>query len=171
LIVCVIVVYLVRNIARSKVGRAFIAVRDNDVAAEVIGVNVKAYKTLSFFVGCFFTGIAGWLWCIYVGVASVDHYNLLESIWFLAILVIGGMGSVLGVILGVVFVEALKTVTVLLGPIVGDAIPAIGETIGTALPLLVLGLVVILALIYEPRGLAHRWEIIKRSYRLWPYSR
>jgi len=171
LVTCIVVVYLARNIARSKVGRAFIAVRDNDVAAEVMGVNVRAYKTLSFFVGCFFTGIGGWLWCIYIGVASVDHYTLLESIWFLAILVIGGMGSVLGTIMGVVFVEILKEVTVLLGPVVGDAIPAIRDTIGTALPLLVLGGVVLAFLIYEPRGLVHRWEIVKRSYRLWPYSR
>ncbi|MBE9570403.1 MAG: branched-chain amino acid ABC transporter permease [Proteobacteria bacterium] len=165
------VTYLVKNIVRTRVGRAFIAIRDNDIVAEVMGVNIFAYKLLAFFLGCFFAGIGGWLWSLYIGVASVDHYTLWESIWFLAMVVIGGMGSVLGIILGVVFVEILKEITVLLGPIVGDAIPAVMMTIGTALPLLVMGLVVMIFLIYEPRGLAHRWEIVKRAYRIWPYSR
>lgn len=166
-----IAAYLVRNIVRTRVGRAFVAVRDNDVAAAVMGVNVYAYKLLAFFLGCFFAGVGGGLWGIYVGVASVDHYSLMESVWFLAIVVIGGMGSVLGTVLGVVFIEVLKEVTVLLGPIAGNAFPAIQDSIGTALPSLVLGIVVIAILIFEPRGLAHRWEIIKRAYRLWPYSR
>ena len=165
------VTYLVKNIVRTRVGRAFIAIRDNDVVAEVMGVNIYAYKLLAFFLGCFFAGIGGWLWSLYIGMASVDHYTLWESIWFLAMVVIGGMGSVLGIILGVAFVEIVKEITVILGPIVGDAIPAVRMTIGTALPLLVLGLVVMIFLIYEPRGLAHRWEIAKRAYRIWPYSR
>jgi branched-chain amino acid transport system permease protein len=169
--VAAIATYLTRNIIRTKVGRAFIAIRDNDVAAEVMGVNIFGYKVLAFFIGCFFAGVAGWLWGMYIGVASVDHYNLWESVWFLAMVVIGGMGSTLGVILGVIFVEALKEITVLLGPIVGDAFPSVRSSVGTALPLLVLGFVVMIFLIYEPRGLAHRWEIIKRAYRLWPYSR
>ena len=166
-----IAAYLVRNIVRTRVGRAFVAIRDNDVAAEVMGVNVYAYKLLAFFLGCFFAGVGGGLWGIYVGVASVDHYSLMESVWFLAIVVIGGMGSVLGTVLGVVFIEVLKEVTVLLGPMAGNAFPAIQDSIGTALPPLVLGVMVIVILIFEPRGLAHRWEIIKRAYRLWPYSR
>jgi branched-chain amino acid transport system permease protein len=169
--IAAVATYLTRNIIRTKVGRAFIAVRDNDVAAEVMGVNIYGYKVLAFFLGCFFAGIAGWLWSIYIGVASVDHYNLWESVWFLAMLVIGGMGSTLGTILGVAFVEILKEITILLGPIVGDAFPSIRSTVGTALPLLILGFVVMIFLIYEPRGMAHRWEIIKRAYRLWPYSR
>ena len=165
------VTFLVKNIVRTRVGRGFIAIRDNDIVAEVMGVNIRAYKLLAFFLGCFFAGVSGWLWSIYIGVASVDHYHLWESVWFLAMVVIGGMGSVLGVILGVTFVEVLREIAVLLGPIVGDAIPATRGTIGTALPSLVLGLTVMIFLIFEPRGLAHRWEIVKRAYRLWPYSR
>jgi branched-chain amino acid transport system permease protein len=170
-VVALIATYLVRNIVRTRVGRAFVAIRDNDVAAEVMGVNVYAYKLLAFFLGCFFAGVGGGLWGVYVGVASVDHYSLWESVWFLAIVVIGGMGSVLGTVLGVIFIEILKEVTVLLGPMAGNAFPALQESVGTALPLLVLGIVVMVVLIFEPRGLAHRWEIIKRAYRLWPYSR
>lgn len=163
--------FFIKNIVRTKVGRAFIAIRDNDIAAEVMGVNIRFYKIVAFFLGCFFAGLSGWLWSIYIGVASVDHYSLWESVWFLAMVVIGGMGSILGVILGVTFVEVLREFSVIMGPLVGDAIPAIMGTVGTAMPNLVLGLVVMLFLIFEPRGLAHRWEIVKRAYRLWPYSR
>lgn len=162
--------YLVKNIVRTRVGRAFIAIRDNDISAEVMGINIVAYKLLAFFLGCFFAGIGGGLWAIYLGVAHVEHYGLMESVWFLAMVVIGGMGSVVGAIFGVFFVEILREVTTVLGPIIGDAIPAIQVTIGSALPLLVVGLVIIAFLIFEPRGLAHSWEILKRAYRLWPYS-
>ncbi len=167
----VLITYFVKNIVRTRVGRAFIAVRDNDIVAEFMGVNLYYYKMLSFFIGCFLAGIGGWLWACYIGVASVDHYNLTESIWFLAMIVIGGMGSVLGAILGVFFVEILREFTNILGPVMGSAIPFLGMTISTALPLLSLGLVLIVFLVFEPRGLAHSWEIVKNLYRLWPYSR
>jgi len=166
-----LVTYFTKNIARTRAGRAFIAVRDNDIVAEFMGVNLYYYKVLSFFIGCFFAGIGGWLWACYLGSASVDHYSLIDSIWFLAMVVIGGMGSVLGTILGVFFVEILRELTNILGPVMGDAIPFLGMTLPTALPLLTLGSVIVVFLIYEPRGLAHRWEIIKNLYRLWPYSR
>ena len=166
-----LVTYFTKNIARTRAGRAFIAVRDNDIVAEFMGVNLYYYKVLSFFIGCFFAGIGGWLWACYLGSASVDHYSLIDSIWFLAMVVIGGMGSVLGTILGVFFVEILRELTNILGPVMGDAIPFLGMTLPTALPLLTLGAVIVVFLIYEPRGLAHRWEIIKNLYRLWPYSR
>lgn len=166
-----LVTFFVRNIVRTRVGRAFIAVRDNDIVAEFMGVNLYFYKLLSFFVGCFFAGIGGWLWASYLGMASVDHYSLVDSIWFLAMVVIGGMGSVLGGILGVFFVEVLREATNILGPTIGTALPFLGMTLPAALPLLTLGLVIVVFLIFEPRGLAHRWEIVKNLYRLWPYSR
>lgn len=166
-----LVTFFIKNIVRTRPGRAFIAVRDNDIVAEFMGVNLYLYKLFSFFVGCFFAGIGGWLWACYLGSASIDHYSLVDSIWFLAMVVIGGMGSVLGTILGVFFVEVLREFTNVLGPNIGDAIPALGMTVATALPLLTLGMVIVVFLIVEPRGLAHRWEIIKNLYRLWPYSR
>lgn len=170
-IVAVLTTFFIKNIVRTRVGRALIAIRDNDIAAEVMGVNIFGYKLLAFFISCFFAGIGGWLWAGYTNIASVDHYTLIESIWFLAMVVVGGMGSTLGTILGVVFIEALREISVIAGPIAGDIIPAVGMTISTALPMFVLGLVIMVFLIFEPRGLAHRWEIFKRSYRLWPYSR
>jgi len=166
-----LVTYFTKNIVRTRTGRAFIAVRDNDIVAEFMGVNLYLYKVLSFFVGCFFAGIGGWLWASYVGSASIDQYSLIDSIWFLAMVVIGGMGSVVGTIFGVCFVEILRESTNIMGSVIGDAIPALGMTVATALPLLSLGLVIVIFLIFEPRGLAHRWEIVKNLYRLWPYSR
>ncbi len=166
-----LVTYFTKNIVRTRAGRAFIAVRDNDIVAEFMGVNLYLYKVFSFFVGCFFAGIGGWLWACYIGSASIDQYSLVDSIWFLAMVVIGGMGSVVGTIFGVCFVEILREVTNIFGPIIGDAVPALGMTVATALPLLSLGVVIVIFLIFEPRGLAHRWEIVKNLYRLWPYSR
>jgi len=167
----VLITYFVKNITRTRVGRAFIAIRDNDIVAEFMGINLYYYKLLSFFIGCFLAGIGGWLWACYLGVAAVDQYSLIDSIWFLAMIVIGGMGNTLGTILGVLFVEILREISYVLGPLIGETIPALGMNLGTALPLLMLGLVIIAFLILEPRGLAHRWEIIKNLYRLWPYSR
>jgi branched-chain amino acid transport system permease protein len=166
-----LVTALTKNIIRTRAGRAFVAVRDNDIVAEFMGVNLYLYKVLAFFVGCFFAGIGGWLWSCYLGAASVDHYSLIDSIWFLAMVVIGGMGSVLGTILGVFFVEILREFTNILGPMISDAVPSLGMNVPTALPLLTLGAVIVIFLVFEPRGLAHRWEIVKNLYRLWPYSR
>lgn len=163
----------IKNIVRTRPGRAFIAVRDNETAAGVMGIDVPSYKLLAFFIANFFAGIAGWFWAGYMNMANVDHYSLESSIWFLAMIVIGGLGSTAGSILGVVFVEAIREFTVVIAPTIADISPwpFIGMGIGTALPMLTLGVVVILFVIFEPRGLVHTWDVFRRSYRLWPYSR
>ncbi|HEX75679.1 MAG TPA: branched-chain amino acid ABC transporter permease [Dehalococcoidia bacterium] len=171
LVMAVLATFIVKNIARTRAGRAFVAVRDNDIAAEVMGINIFAYKMLSFFIGCFLGGVAGWLFVGYIGFAQVDHYTLDESVWILGMVVVGGAGSSLGTIFGVVFIQAIRELATWGGPIIADAIPSLGIGFSMALPLLSLGFAYAVFLIFEPRGLAHRWEIIKRSYRLWPYSR
>lgn len=163
--------FFVKNIVRTRVGRAFIAVRDNDIAAEVMGVNIFRYKMLAFFLGCFIAGVAGWFWVGYINIAHFDHYTLDESIWFLGMVVVGGLGSVLGTIFGVIFIQLVREATIVAAPALAEAFPALGIGMGMALPMIVLGLAVALFLIFEPRGLVHRWGIFKRSYRLWPYSR
>jgi len=176
----VLATFFVKNLTRTRTGRAFIAIRDNDIAAEVMGISVYRYKLLAFFLGNFLAGIGGWLWAGFYGIACVDTYTMDESIWFLCMIVVGGLGSVLGPILGVVFVQAVREFGVVFGPIIADAVPAIsggagGITVGggiaPGLPMLLLGVIVVTFLVLEPRGLSHRWGIIKRAYRLWPYSR
>ena len=170
LIIAIIVTFLVKNIVRSNVGRAFIAIRDNDIAAEVMGINIFRYKLLAFFIGCFFAGVAGCLWATYVGLAMQESYTLLESIWLLGMCVIGGLGSVSGTIMGVIALRLIGYVVQLVGPALASAIPALSANLLSALQVIVFGLVLLLFLMFEPRGLAHRWEIFKASYRMHPWS-
>ncbi|MDY6912793.1 MAG: branched-chain amino acid ABC transporter permease, partial [Chloroflexota bacterium] len=166
---CILATFLAKNLARMDVGRAFIAIRDNDIAAEVMGINLYRSKLLAFFLGCFFAGIAGSLFVHYMGTVSPDRFTLLQSIWFLGMLIIGGMGSTVGVVFGVTFVQVLEELTVILSTSLGQAFPMMAMQ-AAAFAQIIFGLVVVLFLVFEPRGLAHRWQLLKASYRLWPFS-
>jgi branched-chain amino acid transport system permease protein len=165
----IMITFFVRNFARSKIGRAFVAIRDNDIAAEIMGINVFHYKVLAFLLSSVFAGVGGSLLVHYMGVAQYEHYTLLDSIWFLGMLIIGGMGSVPGVIFGVIFLKTLNEFTLAVCPAISSAFPGLAETITAALGPIVFGTVIILFLVFEPRGLAHRWEIVKSSMRIWPF--
>ena len=158
------------NITRTRVGRAFVAVRDNDLAAEVMGINLFYHKLLAFFIGCFFAGIAGSLWAHYMFYISPESFTLHNSVWYLGMIVIGGMGSVLGAVLGTFFVTLIDMLSYNIAPILSDAFPFLPTNIVYVVGLIVFAIVIIVFLIYEPRGLAHRWRIFKASYRLWPYA-
>jgi len=162
--------FFTKNVGRTRVGRAFIAIRDNDLAAETLGINVVRYKLLAFFFCCAFGGWAGSLYAHYIAFADPDAFTLFDSIWYLGMLVVGGMGSTAGVFMGVIFMRALEFgATTYLAAALGEAFPAMaGVFAGFAM--LVYGLVILLFLIFEPRGLAHRWEIFKNSYRLNPFA-
>jgi branched-chain amino acid transport system permease protein len=162
--------FFAKSITRSHIGRAFVAIRDNDIAAEAMGINLYYYKLLAFFIGCFYAGIAGAIWASYVKVISPDDFTLMGSIWMMGMLIIGGLGTTLGPIFGVIFIKALEELVLLSGPIIAAAIPQIGGQLSAASVEMAFGLALILFLIYEPRGFAHRWEILKESYRLWPFS-
>lgn len=168
--IAILMTFFATNIVRTRVGRAFIAIRDNDIAAEVMGINLYVYKLLAFFTACFFAGIAGSLWAHYSRVALPDAYNLTVSIWFIGMLIVGGIGSVLGVILGTAFIKILDQLVVILGTVLARAFPAISSNITASLSTMLFGIVIILFLVFEPRGLAHRWSILKTSYRLRPFS-
>jgi branched-chain amino acid transport system permease protein len=163
--------YFAHNLARSRMGRAFVAIRDNDLAAEIMGVSLLRYKLKAFFIGCFFAGIAGALYIAFMRIIRPDQYSLMDSVWLLGIIIIGGMGSTLGTILGVIFVKLLDEVVLLFAPAFGQMLPAAySSRIGASLGLVIFGLVVVLFLILEPRGLAHRWEILKGRFRNWPFT-
>jgi len=100
--------YVAKNIARTNVGRAFIAIRDNDLAAEVMGINLTAYKLLAFFIGCAFAGVGGALAAHARGVITPDSYTLIQSFWYLGYIIIGGLGTITGVFFGVIFVAILN---------------------------------------------------------------
>ncbi|MFW6114692.1 MAG: branched-chain amino acid ABC transporter permease [Thermodesulfobacteriota bacterium] len=168
--VMVIMTYAARNLIRTKVGRAFVAIRDNDLAGEVMGVNLYFYKLLAFFIACFYAGIAGSLWAHLITVVNTEQFTLLHALEYVGMLIIGGMGSIPGVFFGVLFIRILNEIVMFTSPALAKAFPWLGTSPAAALGLIAFGLAVIVFLIFEPRGLAHRWEIFKASYRLYPFA-
>ena len=170
MIIACLATFLAKNLVRTRVGRAFIAIRDNDLAAEVMGINIWAYKLLAFFIGCVYAGVAGSLLVHYIAYAFVTQFPFMNGVWYLGMLIVGGLGSTAGTIFGAVSLKLLDELVTIVGPILAATFPAIAAGAAAALSLIMRGLVIILFLIFEPRGLAHRWEIVKGYYRLWPFS-
>ncbi len=159
--------FLAQNIVRTRAGRAFVAIRDNDLAAEVMGINLWAYKLIAFFIGCLYAGVAGSLLVHYFAFACLDQFPFMNSVWYLGMLIVGGMGSIPGAIFGAVSLKLLDELVTIVGPVLSSVVAA---QAAASLALISRGVVIMLFLIFEPRGLAHRWDLIKGYYRLWPFS-
>jgi branched-chain amino acid transport system permease protein len=158
------------NIVRTRAGRAFVAIRDNDLAAEVMGINLWSYKLQAFFIGCVYAGVAGVLMIHFYAWASADLFPFMDSVWYLGMLIVGGMGSTAGAIFGALALKLLDELVTIVGPMLAAIFPAIAAQAAASLGLIARGLIIILFLIFEPRGLAHRWGMIKAYFRLWPFS-
>jgi branched-chain amino acid transport system permease protein len=167
MIIACLATLLANNIVKTRAGRAFVAIRDNDLAAEVMGISLWSYKLQAFFIGCVYAGVAGVLLVHYYAFASVDQFLFMDSVWYLGMLIVGGMGSTSGAIMGAISLKLLDEMVILVGPILSKAVAA---QAAASLALITHGLVIILFLIFEPRGLAHRWGMIKAYFRLWPFS-
>ncbi len=168
--------FLARNIIRTRTGRAFISIRDNDLAAELLGINVFSYKLQAFFISSLYAGIAGALWAFDVGSLSLDKFNLGLSIEFLAMLVLGGAGFPLGALFGVSFLIILNesiipVVVTNLKVVLPQIFPFLSAVnVESSLVPFLFGLALIVFLILEPRGIAYRWEILKIAWKIRPYS-
>ena len=170
MVIAVICTFFGKNLARTRIGRAFIAIRDNDLAAEVMGINLFYYKLLAFFIGCFLAGIAGSLLAHWIGFMNTEQFSLMESILYIGMIIIGGLGTTLGPILGVIFIRLLQQGMMFVAPTIEAAIPALPPGFATGIAPMLFGVIIVLFLILEPRGLAHRWILFKAAYRLWPFS-
>jgi branched-chain amino acid transport system permease protein len=168
--VMLLMTYGARNLVRTRVGRALVAVRDNDLAAQVMGINLYYYKLLAFFISCFYAGIAGGLWAGLNLVAHFEQFTLLHALWYIGMLIVGGLGSIPGVFFGVVLVRVLDELVMIVSPVLAQWFPWMGSAPAAGLGVTAFGLVLALFLIWEPRGLAHRWEIVKASIRLYPFA-
>ena len=166
LVLAVVATVVAKNILRTRPGRAFVAIRDNDLAAEVMGVNLFSYKLQAFFVGCVFAGIAGALSVQYYGYANVEQFPFFDSVWLLGMLIIGGMGSVSGVIYGVIALKLLQQLATRIGPSLADLV---NPQAAVGLSLILPSVAIILFLIFAPRGIAHLIERVKNYYQAWPY--
>jgi len=157
------------NLSRSRIGRAFIAIRDNDLAAELMGISPRRYKLLAFFIGCFYAGIAGALLAHWTGTLTPEWFPFTFGIWFFAYILIGGMGSNLGPYFGVTLLvlvaEGLRHATTEMSM----DFPSLSRFI-ISFHDLAYGILIVIFLIWEPRGLAHRWNILKAAYRFRPFS-
>lgn len=165
-----------RNLIRSRIGRALISVRDNDLAAEQLGINVFRYKLLAFFIAAVYAGIAGSLYAHSARSITPDAFNLQDSINYLGMLIIGGLGFPLGAAFGVMFFYVISDMLIpWLRPFLLEQLPHVLTFVDNAhiepalLPAL-FGLTLVVFLIFEPRGLAYRWAIIQTSWKLRPFS-
>jgi branched-chain amino acid transport system permease protein len=171
LVVVAVMALAAKNMVRSAIGRAWMAVRDMDVAAEVIGIRIMQTKLIAFAVSSFYCGVAGALYAYaYLGSVEPDGFNLDLSFRILFMIIIGGVGSIMGSFLGAAFITLL--------PIFLDIALTDGAIwLGLNLPsgttsmaqLVVFGALIIFFLIVEPLGLARLWQIAKEKLRLWPF--
>lgn len=163
--------YAMFNLHRSRFGRALKSVRDNDVAAEVMGIPVLRYKILAFFAGSLFAGVAGACTAWFLQYVTIEGFTLFASVWYLGMLIVGGVHSPIGAILGTVFVTIIQEgLHELATSLMRGNSHAAGGTIFAATNI-VLGACILLALIFEPRGLAHRWSVLRTEFQLWPFPR
>jgi len=160
------------NLVRSRIGRAFIAVRDQDIAAEIIGISTFRYKLIAFAISSFYAGVTGVLYTYYLGIANYEQFQLTVSIDYLAMIIIGGLGSILGSIFGAAFVTLLPIVTRWFLESFGGLIFSAADlaNIIPNLRLILFGGLIIFFLVVEPEGLNRLWRNIRNYFRVWPFS-
>lgn len=169
LIVVIVAVVSTLNLFRTRVGRAFMAVRDRDIAAAVMGINLLKYKVMAFGLSAFYAGIAGALLVTYNRVITPEAFTVEVSIQYLAMIIIGGLGSVMGSIYGAAFMTLLPIFLREFADFLGNYFPNVEQSL-LAMETVFFGLIIILFLIFEPEGLAKLWKDIKNYFRLWPFS-
>lgn len=169
IVVVVLSVMTIKNITRARVGRAFQAIRDRDITAETMGINLTNYKLLAFTVSSFYAGMAGALYAYYMAYISPDHFSLMVSIHYVAMIIVGGMGSVLGSIFGAIFITLLPEVLGVFTRMAGEFFPASISRFGDVKGI-VYGLVIVGFLIYQPSGLHGSWVKLKAYFKTYPFT-
>lgn len=169
LVITVLIVLAASNIVRTRPGRAFMSVRDFYLSAEITGINLFATKLKAFALSSFLAGVSGGLWAYYTMYITPEQFNITLSISYLAMIIIGGLGSILGSIMGAVFITLLPEVLNYIADMGGDFLPGISTHI-LAMREGTFGLILILFLIFEPEGLVRRWRLLKAYWKLYPFA-
>src|SRR5262245_2397041 len=160
------------NLVRSRIGRAFIAIRDQDIAAEIIGIDIFHYKLLAFAISSFYAGVTGVLYTYFLGIANYEQFQIGVSIDYLAMIIVGGLGSVLGSIFGAIFITLLPIVIRLSMEAFGGLILS-PQTVLNLIPnlrLMLFGALIVVFLVMEPDGLNRLWRNIRSYFRIWPFA-
>ena len=173
LVVLTIGIVFALNLFRTHIGRAFIAVRDRDIAAEIIGVNIFRAKLTAFAISSAYAGVTGVLYTYYYGVANYEAFTLTISVAYLAMIIIGGLGSILGSIFGAAFITLLPIFLDLTLHTVGTGWFGIDSarvvSVGSNLQLMLFGGLIMFFLVVEPDGLNRLWNNVKNYFRVWPF--
>ncbi len=158
-----------RNLVRSRMGRAFVAIRDRDLAAEIMGINLFRYKLSAFAISSFYAGVSGALWVSFLKVVTPDHFPFTLCIQYLAMIIVGGLGSVLGSIFGAIFMTLIPEILNVMAENAKNYLPGM-EHLLIPFKDVVFGCLIVSFLIFEPRGLAEIWNRVKKFFTLWPFS-
>jgi branched-chain amino acid transport system permease protein len=169
LVVMLICVGFARNLVRTKWGRAFVAIRDRDLAGEIIGINLFRYKLVAFGVSSFYAGIAGGLWVSFMKLVTPEHFPFSLSIQYLAMIIVGGLGTILGSIFGAIFMTLVPELLNVLTGATKYLFPGM-EQLFIPMKEVIFGMLIVGFLIFEPHGLAEIWHRIKNFFTLWPFS-
>jgi branched-chain amino acid transport system permease protein len=169
IVLVIICIIGMANLLRSRIGRAWVAIRDNDISAEVMGINVIQYKLVAFFVAGFIGGIAGAFWISNLAAISPEHFPWFWSLWLVGVILIGGVGSIHGAIFGSIFmVVVIELLQFAIMPL-ADTYPKLLMDF-LFIKEAAFGLAICAFMIFEPNGLAYRWWQIKNYFNLWPFS-
>jgi branched-chain amino acid transport system permease protein len=172
LVITGLVVWAGINLFRTGLGRAFIAIRDQDIAAEVMGVPVGKYKVLAFSIACGLAGLSGALQAHYRTIVTWENYEIATSFTFVAMIIVGGLGSVSGAVYGAAFMTWVPAYIQRIGQSLQSSEVSLLRNLIPKLPAIQLslfGLVLVVFLLFEPRGLARMWQRAKDYFRIWPF--
>ena len=158
-----------KNLVRTKIGRCFVAIRDRDIAAEAMGISLAKYKIMAFAVSAFYAGVAGCLMAYYQKWIVPGNFDVTLSIAYIAMIVLGGMGTILGAILGAILITGIPHGIVYLTDTVRGTYPNLSGLI-VDLKLGIFGLVIVLTLLFEPQGLFGIYRRIKIYWKTWPFK-
>lgn len=168
-VIAILAVFFAKNLFRTKVGKAFVAIRDQAISAEVMGVNILKYKLFSFGISSFYVGVAGALVAYQAKIISPETFPVSVAIDYLGMIIIGGLGSILGSIYGAIFITLLPELLRMVTTSLSGSFPELINKLA-AMKELVFGMLVIIFLIFEPNGMASRWHSIKNYWKLYPFS-
>jgi branched-chain amino acid transport system permease protein len=164
---------LTKNLLRTRQGRAFVAVRDHAIAASMVGIDVPRIRVTSFSISSFFVTAIGAVYAWYLGAASADNYTLLFAISFIAIIVIGGEGSLVGTVLGAILWQLIPNALLAFSEMAGGISPGINNWVSTwqsQITGIIFGVLILVVIVFEPSGLNGLWRKVKRSVVRWPYT-
>jgi len=165
----VLAIICAKNLARSKIGRCFVAIRDRDIAAEVMGISLAKYKIMAFGVSAFYAGVAGCLMAHYQQWIVPGNFDISLSIAYIAMIIVGGLGTILGSVLGAIMITGIPHWITYLTDVFKESYPAFSGLI-VDLKLGIFGLIIVLTLLFEPQGLFGIYRRVKLYWKTWPYK-